>query len=67
MSKEQLRKEQVERLKLLKSLTEAERIILRGTRVTIPRRFRDALGLKDKSVLECRVQDNKIILRLVKA
>lgn len=56
-----------ERLKLLKSKVYAERGIMHGSRITIPKRFRDQLGLKDKSVFEIRVEDERLILQLIKA
>lgn len=57
-------KKTLKRLKLLKSKVYAERIIMHGTRITVPKRFRDQLKLKDGSVFEIRVENDCLILQL---
>lgn len=44
----------------------AKRIILHDRRITIPKRFRDFLRLKDGSVFEIRIKNKRLILRLIK-
>ena len=54
------------KLKLLRSKVDAERLIMHGTRVTVPKRLRKRLNLKDGSVFEIRAEDERLILQLIK-
>lgn len=56
----------MERLKKLKNMVDGERVILRGYRVTIPKRIRDKFGLKDGSVLQIGTEDERIVLEIIR-
>lgn len=56
----------MKRLKRLKTMLNGERVILRGYRMTIPKRIRDKFGLKDGSVLQVGVEDERIVLEIIR-
>ena len=54
------------RIKLKKPKAGARRILMRDRRITIPKDFRDFLRLEEGSVFEIRIDNERLILQLIK-